>query len=220
MRADPEISAYVTAIGGLAAYPAMLLESSSIDWVADTMAHEWVHHHLAFAPLGWSYMESGEARTINETTASLIGDWAGQEVVLRFYRPLLSRSKGLPDPLRVSERPSGRETAFDFRAEMHHTRVIVDRLLAEGRVKEAEWYMELRRRYFVANGYRIRRLNQAYFAFHGAYASEPGAAGEDPLGPLVRRLWALSDTPAAFLRTVAPITTLDDLQVLMTRRSG
>ena len=220
MQADPEVSAYVTAIGGLAAYPAMLLESSSIDWVADTMAHEWVHHHLAFAPLGWAYMESAEARTINETTASLIGDWGGQEVVLHFYRPLLSRAKGLPDPLRVSEEPTEREVVFDFRAEMHHTRVVVDRLLAEGRVKEAEWYMELQRRYFVANGYRIRRLNQAYFAFHGAYASEPGAAGEDPVGPLVRRLWALSESPAAFLRAVAPATSLEKLQTLMTRQVG
>ena len=103
---------------------------------------------------------------------------------------------------------------------MHHTRVVVDRLLAEGRVKEAEWYMELQRRYFVANGYRIRRLNQAYFAFHGAYASEPGAAGEDPIGPLVRRLWALSESPAAFLRAVAPATSLEKLQTLMTRQVG
>lgn len=48
----PDYSAYTTGIGGLAAYPAMLLESSSIDWVADVMAHEWVHHYLSFHRLG------------------------------------------------------------------------------------------------------------------------------------------------------------------------
>ncbi|MGC9349352.1 MAG: hypothetical protein ACP5JG_14525 [Anaerolineae bacterium] len=207
-------SAYVTAIGGLAAYPAMLLEIGSIDWVADVVAHEWTHHFLALRPLGWQYMTNGEARTINETTASLIGEWAGQEVILRYYASFLERGKSLPNPLTVEPSGDGDDVqpAFDFRAEMHHTRVIVDQLLAEGRIKEAEWYMEARRRYFVANGYQLRRLNQAYFAFHGAYASAPGASGEDPIGPLVRRAWAVSPSPAAFLREMSPVTSLGELR--------
>jgi hypothetical protein len=209
-----DYSAYVTSIGGLAAYPAMLLEIGSIDWVADVVAHEWTHHFLSLRPLGWQYMANGEARTINETTASLIGEWAGQEVILRYYVPLLDRDKPLPNPLSV-DAPDGDNDApphFDFRAEMHHTRVIVDQLLSEERVKEAEWYMEARRRYFVANGYRLRRLNQAYFAFHGAYASAPGAAGEDPIGPLVRQAWAVSSSPAEFLQEMSPVTTLGELR--------
>lgn len=210
----PDHTAYITNIGGLAAFPAMLLESSSIEWVTDVVAHEWVHHYLVFHPLGWYYMRNGETRTINETTASLIGDWAGHEVMLRFYEPLLARDKRLPEPLIVSDEiENGGPPSFDFRAEMAHTRVIVDRLLAEGRVRDAEWYMEAQRRYFVANGYRIRKLNQAYFAFHGAYASTPGgAAGEDPIGPLVRQHWATSASPAGFLRDMAPVVTLNDLR--------
>ena len=89
----PDYSSYTTAIGGLAAYPAMLLESSSIDWVADVMSHEWVHHYLSFDPLGWNYFKSGEARTINETTASLMGNWAGQEIIDRYYAELIQREK-------------------------------------------------------------------------------------------------------------------------------
>ncbi|MCU0520453.1 MAG: hypothetical protein MUF84_07170 [Anaerolineae bacterium] len=213
MEALPDVSAYVTEIGGLAAYPAMLLETGSISWVTDVVAHEWVHHYLTFHPLGWEYMRSSEARTINETTASLIGEWAGQQLMLRYYEPLLVQDKALPELLkRVEEADGGTASGFDFRAEMHHTRVVVDGLLAEGKVSEAEWYMEAQRRYFAANGYRIRRLNQAYFAFHGAYASTPGATGTDPIGPLVRRLWAISDSPADFLRRVAPIASLDALQ--------
>jgi hypothetical protein len=218
MERLPEVSAYVTDIGGLAAYPAMLLESSSIEWVTDVMAHEWAHHYLAFYPLGWAYMSDGEARTINETTASLVGEWAGQQVLLRYYDPLFVQEKPIPTALVVDETQatSGAST-FDFREEMHRTRVNTDRLLAEGKVEEAERYMEARRRTFVANGYRIRRLNQAYFAFHGAYASAPGAAGEDPIGPLVRRLWALSATPADFLQHVASITSLQALETLVER---
>jgi hypothetical protein len=209
-----DYSAYVTNIGGLAAYPAMLLESSSIDWVTDVMTHEWTHHFLTFRPLGWYYMEHGETRTINETTASLVGDWAGQEIMLRFYDPLFVSQKALPNPLVVETTEDGQPVApgFDFRAEMHHTRVTVDRLLAAGKITEAEWYMEAQRRYFVAQGYRLRRLNQAYFAFHGAYASTPGASGSDPVGPLVRELWALSETPGDFLRDVAPVVFLSDLR--------
>ena len=213
VEALPDVSAYVTEIGGLAAYPAMLLETGSISWVTDVVAHEWAHHYLTFYPLGWEYMRSSEARSINETTASLIGEWAGQQLMLRYYEPLLVQDKALPDPFKgVGGAEGGTMPEFDFRAEMHHTRVVADALLAEGKVNEAEWYMEAQRRYFVANGYRIRRLNQAYFAFHGAYASTPGAAGTDPIGPLVRRLWAVSDSPADFLRRVAPIASLEALQ--------
>jgi len=209
----PDKSAYVTGIGGLAAYPAMLLESSSIDWVSDVTAHEWAHHYLVFYPLGFYYDRSGETRTLNETAASLMGEWAGQEVILRFYAQFLNRPKHLPNSLTLTEEEAvASQVHFDFGAEMHLTRVTVDQLLAEGQIEEAEAYMEERRQYFVANGYRIRRLNQAYFAFHGAYASAPGASGEDPIGPAVRQAWALSATPREFLRTLGPITTLAALE--------
>ena len=53
--------------------------------------------------------------------------------------------------------------------------------------------MEARRRIFWENGYKIRKLNQAYFAFYGAYADKPfSAAGADPVGNDVRLLRARS----------------------------
>ncbi len=213
---QPALSAYVTAIGGLSAYPAMLLESTSIDWLADVMAHEWTHHYLLPRPLGWQYFDSNETRTINETTASLVGEWAGQEVVRRFYTPLLDREKRLPDPLVKPEPPTSAPPTFDFHAEMRETRVTVDRLLEEGKIEEAETYMEERRRLFVEQGYGIRRLNQAYFAFHGAYASlgGSGAEGNDPTGPAVRRLWALSDSPGEFVKQIGQTTTLSEVLAL------
>jgi len=58
----------------------------------------------------------------------------------------------------------------------------------------------------------IRKLNQAYFAFHGAYADEPGAAGEDPVGPAVKRLRDRSPSLLAFLETIAPMTSFDELK--------
>jgi hypothetical protein len=101
---------------------------------------------------------------------------------------------------------------FDFREEMRLTRVTVDQLLEGGEIEQAEEYMEERRKVFWENGYRLRKLNQAYFAFHGAYADEPGgAAGDDPVGESVRRLFSESPSLAAFLRRIAWMTSYEDL---------
>ena len=73
--------------------------------------------------------------------------------------------------------------------------------------------MEQRRQLFWENGYSIRKLNQAYFAFYGAYADEPlGPAGEDPVGAAVRALRAKSPSLAQFLFTVAQMTSFEQLK--------
>jgi hypothetical protein len=96
---------------------------------------------------------------------------------------------------------------------MHTTRVTADELLAQGKIEEAEEYMEQRRQLFIQNGYVIRKLNQAYFAFHGAYADVPGgAAGEDPVGPAVRALREQSDSLADFVNTISWMTSFEQLQ--------
>ena len=76
---------------------------------------------------------------------------------------------------------------------MRKTRLEADRLLAEGKIDEAEKYMESQRRVLVENGYAIRKLNQAYFAFHGSYAV--GAAATDPIGGKLRLLRKQSRQP-------------------------
>jgi hypothetical protein len=96
---------------------------------------------------------------------------------------------------------------------MHETRVTADQMLAEGKIEEAETYMELRRQVFWENGYLLRKLNQAYFAFHGAYADVPGgAAGQDPVGPAVRALREQSDSLADFINTISWMTSFEQLQ--------
>ena len=86
-------------------------------------------------------------------------------------------------------------------------------LLAEGQIDEAEAYMEQRRQLFWENGYGIRKLNQAYFAFHGAYADVPlGPAGEDPVGAAVRALRAQSPSLAHFLNQMARMTSFEQLK--------
>lgn len=210
-----DVSSLVTRIGGLSAYPAMLLESNSLNWVAEVTAHEWTHHYLAPRPLGWNYDAAPETRTINETVASIVGKEIGRRMVARYYPEHLP-----PEPKPVPEE-SKEETSppeppeFDFRAEMRETRIRVDELLAQGEIEEAEAYMEERRQVFVDQGYYIRKLNQAYFAFHGAYADEPGAAGEDPIGPAVRELHDRSPDLHTFVTQAARVTTLVELEALL-----
>jgi hypothetical protein len=104
---------------------------------------------------------------------------------------------------------------FDFNREMRATRQVVDRLLAHGYVAEAEAYMEARRQRFVAHGYPLRVLNQAYFAFHGSYATGPAAT--DPIGPKLRELRRLSPSLGAFLRTVEDMTSVADIDAAIER---
>ena len=140
----------------------------------------------------------------------LPGTEIGTEVLRRYYPDLLP-----PEPAPAASVSSPEEPAapsFDFRAEMHATRIQVDQLLAEGKVTEAERFMDAQRRMFYEHGYAIRKLNQAYFAFYGAYADQPGgAAGEDPVGPAVRELRARSTSLAAFMRRIAAMTSFTQL---------
>ncbi|MAS32596.1 MAG: hypothetical protein CL610_01230 [Anaerolineaceae bacterium] len=209
--ADVDVASLVVPLGGIALYPAMIAETTSIPFAADTFAHEWLHHYLFAFPLGLAYDFTGEARIINETTANLFGNAIGPQVIARYYPDLAQRSAAYTW---VSQ--TGQDDApFDFGREMDQTRRRVDELLAAGEVEEAEAYMEARRRLFVENGYGIRRLNQAYFAFYGGYQAGggiPGAGGADPIGPAVQEIFDRSASLHDFVVTMRGITTREELQ--------
>ena len=214
-----DVSTLVVQIGGVGVYPTMVMETSDLPWMLNTIAHEWTHNYLNLRPLGLNYSTTPELRTMNETTASIVGDEVGLLVLQKYYPQDLTSSR--LDPTRellsfdLEFRPSNGiddTSVFDFRAEMRETRVTADELLAEGKIEEAEAYMEQRRQVFWENGYLLRKLNQAYFAFHGAYADQPGgAAGEDPVGPAVRALREQSASLADFINTIAWMTSFEEL---------
>lgn len=211
-----DVSTLVVPIGGVGVYPTMVMETTDLPWLLSTIAHEWTHNYLNLRPLGLNYSTTPELRTMNETAANIVGDEVGRWVLQTYYPEMLaSRSNPSWLSLDLHFPPSNRlddPPPFDFRAEMRETRVKADELLAQGRIEEAETYMEGRRQIFWQNGYLLRKLNQAYFAFHGAYADTPGgAAGEDPVGPAVRTLREQSDSLADFIKTIAWMTSFDQL---------
>jgi len=207
-----DVSSLVVNIGGVGVYPTMVYESSNLDWLSEVVSHEWIHNFLSLRPLGVNYMTSPELRIINETTASIAGKEIGREVLERYYPELVPPPPATPAP-EPTEKEKPTEPVFDFNKEMHTTRVKADELLAEGKISEAEDYMEQRRQYFWDNGYLIRKLNQAYFAFYGAYADQPGgAAGEDPVGEAVRTLRQQSGDLAEFLNRISWMYSFEQLQ--------
>jgi hypothetical protein len=154
---------------------------------------------------------------MNETVASIMGREVGRLVLQRYFPEQVPPPPPPEVPRSAPSAAIAEPPAFDFNAEMHATRVRADELLAQGRIEEAEAYMEARRLVFWDHGFRhLRRINQAYFAFYGAYADQPGgAAGADPAGEAVRALWEQIRDPVRFLRTVAWVSSLEQLQALL-----
>jgi hypothetical protein len=209
------VSSLTVGVGGLSAYPTMVVEVASLDYVVKTAAHEWVHGYLFFKPLGWHYEDSPQMRTINETVASIVGDEVGDLVITRFYPELAPPPPSFPPHVGGDEGGAGEEqpppepVEPEFDREMRHIRLTVDEMLAQGDVEGAEEYMEERRRFLVSQGYYIRKLNQAYFAFYGAYATS--LASVDPIGGALQRLRRESASLKEFVDTVAALASHEEL---------
>jgi hypothetical protein len=147
--------------------------------------------------------------------ASIVGDEIGRRVVERYY-PERMPPAGWPRPFSMRDDWLGKTSdppQFEYGPFMRKTRLEADRLLAEGKIDEAEKYMESQRRVLLENGYAIRKLNQAYFAFHGSYAV--GAAATDPIGGKLRLLRKQAASLAEFLRTAAKFSEPGDLDAAL-----
>ncbi len=218
------VSSLVVEVGGIGAYPTMVQQTSSLNWLSEVVAHEWIHNFLTLRPLGVNYLTSPQLRIMNETAAAMAGKEIGLAVLQRYYPELVPPE---PAPAQDQDRSTEEEPTepvFDFRKEMNRTRVRVDELLAQGKIEEAESYMEERRVVFWQNGYRnLRKLNQAYFAFHGAYADTPGGAAgasEDPVGAAVRALRAQSGSLAEFINRISWMVSFEQLQQTVDAAAG
>lgn len=208
-------STIVEGTGGFSSYPTMVLEYPVLSWVVETVAHEWTHTYLFVRPLGWNYDSSPAMRTINETVASMVGEEVSQMVLEKFYPELISPDSW-PMPLSMRADWLHRmpvKPAFEFGSFMRETRLQTDKLLSEDKIPEAEAYMEARRQELLKHGYAIRKLNQAYFAFHGSYAVGTGAT--DPIGGKLRALRTRLASLPAFLNTVAQFTRPEDLDAAL-----
>lgn len=219
----PDRSALVVGAGGVATYPAIVVDRSSYADTVATAAHEWTHHYLQFYPLGFHYFDSRDATAINETVADIVGDEVGADVIARWGDPTQPRSStpssgalptGTPTVMPTA-RPTATTSHPDANAVLRDLRREVDAMLAAGRVAEAEARMEAVRLQLWDAGFRIRRINQAYFAWYGTYAARPDAI--DPIGAQLREIRVRSGSLSAFLAVVRNTTSRTEVVAALDR---
>lgn len=199
------VSSLVVRLGGIATYPNFVTNTGSLQFVINTAVEEWLHQYLAFTPLGFRYVldlagikRDYEIATMNETLAGIVSKEIGERIFNKYY---------------ATEEESGvtpqAASTFDFNKEMREIRIAVDDYLAAGEISRAEEFMEEKRQYLYDNGYIIRKLNQAYFAFHGTYADAPTSVS--PIGMELRELRNRSGSLKEFLDITTTMTSRDDL---------
>jgi hypothetical protein len=198
------VSSLVVALGGAGAlYPTLVTDETSLSSTIEIAAEEWLHQYLSLKPLGFRYVldllglhRDYEIATMNETLAGIVSEEIGALVLAEYY----------PD---YETAPPPTEDGFDFNAEMRAIRLAVDEYLAAGEIELAEAFMAAKQQYLLSEGYYIRKLNQAYFAFHGAYGAAPTSVS--PIGAEMRALRAESESLKDFLNTVAAMTSHGEL---------
>ncbi|MFC2021351.1 hypothetical protein ACFLU1_06195 [Chloroflexota bacterium] len=199
------VSSLVVGLGGIATYPALVDSEASLRFTIDTTTEEWLHQYLAFKPLGFLYVldltglsRNYEIATINESLAGMVSKEIGAMVYEKYYSEYENDVNQMP------------ESEFDFNLEMREIRKTVDAYLSRGEIKQAEEFMEQKRQYLVSMGHYIRKLNQAYFAFHGTYAHS--VAFISPIGVELRELRDQSASLKDFLDTVSVMTSRQELK--------
>jgi hypothetical protein len=206
------VSSLVVDLGGVGTYPSLVASDSDFQYIIETCAHEWAHAYLAFTPLGSRYVlniaglsHNEDITTMNETVADVIGKEVGDAVVKKYYPQFQSNSQ----TVQSNSQNTSDQPVFNFNQEMANIRKQVDQYLSAGKIDTAEIYMQQKQEYLAANGYYIRKLNQAYFAFYGTYADSP--AYENPIGTEIKQLRTKSASLKDFLNTVSSITTVKNL---------
>ena len=200
------VSSLVVNLGGISTYPSYVMDTADARFILDTAGEEWLHQYMAFTPLGFRYVldltgirQDYDIATMNETVASMVSKEIGGIIYKQHYAP------GQAD----DAEPAAAESGFDFNKEMREIRQAVDDYLARGEIEQAEEFMEQKQQYLAENGYYIRKLNQAYFAFYGTYADSPTSIS--PIGAEMKELRSRSASLKDFLDTVAAMTNRQDL---------
>jgi hypothetical protein len=190
-----DLSSLVVDLSGLSTYPTITSDQAPLRAVLQTAAHEWLHAYLFFKPLGFRHSTSEEMYTLNETVADLAGRELGDTTFV-----LMGGDLGIS-----SDRFQAGEDRFPrFTSEMRETRREVDRYLQNGQIEEAENYMKERWWFLALRGYRLRKLNQAYFAFYNMYGQS--SVSISPIGDQVKEFRSHFLDTGSFVRAISGVS--------------
>ena len=124
-----------------------------------------------------------------------------------------------PAPINAQDEPLEPDPepgVFDFFRFMRDTRIRTDELLEAGEIVAAESWMETRRIELQENGFFIRKINQAFFAFNGSYGDSPSS-----VSPTARQMWELrqqEEDAAHLLKALRGISSYSEFEALLEER--
>ena len=196
------VSSLVVQIGGFAGvYPSYVTDNESLQSTISAAIEEWVHQYLAFKPLGFRYLldllgisPDYDIATMNETVAGIVSDELASVLIEKYY---------------PEHGDTEQAVSSTFSEKMAEIRKQVDDFLLRGEIKAAEDFMNEKRQDLAVQGFYIRKLNQAYFAWHNTYANQPGFI--TPIGEELMQLKAESSSLREFLNAVAGMNSSQDL---------
>ena len=199
IASNDELSSVIINIGGLATYPSIIAEGKSSRELFLTISHEWLHQYLIFHPLGRSYFSNTEMKEINETLANIFSK--------KLLKSLCEKDFEIKNEM-CSVSPLKDENKFDYREFMKKLRINVDQLLSEGKINNAEKLMNESTLILNNNGIKIRKINQAWFAFNGTYGDSPSSTSNfnDELNNLINSYGTLKDA----INDIKNISSLDE----------
>ena len=230
-----DLSTVVLPTGGLASYPNLVPSDYSLQSLLEVSAHEWLHAYLIFHPLGRAYWSNGDMTSLNETLANLFGKEIGRTVYnqltgeniptleppytpdeeARDSCPLRRRRNGARCERSPNDQTTRAGDAQGWRLRRPNSTPANSSTkpatkpknsYPNGKIPEAEAYMESRRQTLVENGHNIRKINQAYFAFHGTYADSPSSTS--PLARQIYQLRLISPNAGHLVKTLQSINRL------------
>lgn len=198
------LSSLVIDLSGLATYPTIVSDLDPMRSILRTACHEWIHAYFFFRSLGQGIYDSDDMWTLNESAADLAGRELGDLVFASIGGDLTDSARKFL--------PSEERDPF-FTSYLRETQQEVRELLDNERVEEAEQYMKERWWQLRLGGYRLRKLNQAFFAFHEVYASSP--ASISPIGDELEELRGLQPGLGPFIRAISSVSSYPEFLKLL-----
>jgi len=151
------VSAIVLKIGGIAFYPSLIPKDMEHTKIINNTIHEWLHQYFSLYDLGQNIYKDNKMLALNETLVSYISEELANNIMINETQSTKIKTKEINS----------------FNSEIRFTRSITDNLLSKNKIDIAEKFMLSQKNKLNDQGYQIRKINQAYFAFYNSYGNTP-----------------------------------------------
>lgn len=156
IEAKFNVSAIILNIGGIAFYPSLIPKDINNNKIIKNIIHEWLHQYFALYNLGQNIYKNNKMLALNETIVSYISEELASNIISKTQSTNIKSKK-----------------INSFNSEIRFTRSITDNLLSKNKIDMAEKFMLSQTNKLNYQGYQIRKINQAYFAFYNSYGTTP-----------------------------------------------